>query len=88
MVDLVSPSPMSSTEGDLNKDVVKAALGRTSIVITTHYIEEARQAGKAVREESGGAEWGGSGDGSPTPGRIRRLRRARRYRATIATGWT
>ena len=44
MVDLVSPSPMSSTEGDLNKDVVKAALGRTSIVITTHYIEEARQA--------------------------------------------
>ena len=44
MVDLVSPSPMSSTEGDLNKDVIKAALGRTSIVITTHYIEEARQA--------------------------------------------
>ena len=34
---------MSSTSL-LNKDVVKQGLGRTSIVITTHYIEEARLA--------------------------------------------
>ena len=41
--DLTSPSPSSSTPG-LNKDGMKSGLGRTAIVITTHYIEEARSA--------------------------------------------
>ena len=45
MIDLCSPSPMTSTTSVLDKDaVVKPGLGRTTIVITTHYIEEARQA--------------------------------------------
>ena len=43
MIDLTSPSPTNSTLA-LNKDAVKTGLGRTSIVITTHYIEEAKQA--------------------------------------------
>ena len=43
MTDLSSPSS-SSSPTVLSNDAVKSGLGRTSIVITTHYIEEARQA--------------------------------------------
>ena len=43
MTDLASPSS-SNSPNVLDKDSVKSGLGRTSIVITTHYIEEARQA--------------------------------------------
>ena len=40
----LTSNPPSNSPTALSQDAVKSGLGKTSIVITTHYIEEARQA--------------------------------------------